>query len=176
MGAERAIRELLIEKGVLTAEEISAQVDLMTAARQLGAKWLPGPGRPGILGAAAADTFCVVVERHRHAGRVPHRREHPKVHTPSHAVLLLSEDAAWASRRPGTKPRVSFADGGRPRGVLREFGLELPDMELRTIQPSAPFRFAATARDRKAGRGSSLRSPRLYDGTAVEVGRTRPAA
>jgi hypothetical protein len=42
---EEVIRSLLIEKGVLTAQKIAAQVDLMDSRTPaLGAKWLPGPG------------------------------------------------------------------------------------------------------------------------------------
>jgi nitrile hydratase alpha subunit len=146
---ERAIRELLIEKGILTAEEINAQVDLMDSrtpalgARVVARAWTDPAYRERLL----ADTRGALGELGIDIGTLAEFRtveNTPEVHNivvctlcSCYPKLLLGLPPAWYK---------SLAYRGRvvrePRGVLAEFGLMLPnEVEVRVHDSTADLRY-----------------------------------
>ena len=188
---ERAIRELLIEKGVLTAEEISAQVDLMDSrSPALGAKvvaraWVDPDFKARLL----ADTRSALAELGIDIGTLAEFRtveNTPKVHNAvvctlcsCYPKMLLGIPPAWYKSLAYRSRMVVD-----PRGVLREFGLELPDdVELRVHDSTADLRYLVLPLRPEGTEGWSeeqlaeIVTRDCMIGTAVpEVGRTRPAA
>jgi nitrile hydratase subunit alpha len=130
----RAVEELLVEKGVLTREEVRAQIEYMEArsyengARLVARAWLDPAFKERLLSdtkAAAAELGIdasgpvefVTVEN---SGEV-------------HNVIVCTLCSCYPRAILGRPPDwyKSFAYRSRvviePREVLREFGLELPD-------------------------------------------------
>jgi nitrile hydratase subunit alpha len=146
---EQAVRELLIEKGVLTAAEIGVQVDLMDSrSPALGAKavaraWADPPYRRRLY----ADTRAALAELGIDIGTLAEIRaveNTPRVHNvivctlcSCYPKMLLGIPPAWY-KSLAYRSRV-VAD---PRGVLREFGLTLPDgVEVRVHDSTADLRY-----------------------------------
>ena len=108
---EEAIRSLLIEKGVLTGQEIAAQVDLMDSrSPALGAKvvaraWADPPFKRRLL----KDTRAALAELGIDIGTLAEFRtventaEGAQRHR-LHAVLLLPQDAARRAARLVQEP------------------------------------------------------------------------
>jgi nitrile hydratase len=131
---EQAVRELLIEKGVLTAEEISTQIDLMDSrSPALGAKvvaraWTDASYKQRLI----ENTRAALAELGIDIGTLADFRtveNTPEVHNviactlcSCYPKLLLGIPPAWY-KSLAYRSRV-VAD---PRGVLREFGVVLPD-------------------------------------------------
>lgn len=146
---ERAVRELLIEKGVLTAEEINAQVDLMDSrSPALGAKVVARAWTdPAYKSRLLADTRAALAELGIDIGSLAEFRtveNTPDVHNvvvctlcSCYPKLLLGIPPAWY-KSMAYRSRVVVD----PRGVLSEFGLVLPDdVEVRVHDSTADLRY-----------------------------------
>ena len=146
---EQAIRELLMEKGVLTAEEISAQVDLMDSRTPaLGAKVVARAwADPAYKARLIADTRAALAELGIDIGTLAEFRtveNTPDVHNvvvctlcSCYPKLLLGIPPAWY-KSMAYRSRVVVD----PRGVLAEFGLTLPDgVEARVHDSTADLRY-----------------------------------
>jgi nitrile hydratase len=146
---EQAVRELLIEKGVLTPEEISAQIDLMDSrSPALGAKVVAHAwSDPAYKHRLIEDTRAALAELGIDIGTLAEIRtveNSPEVHNvvvctlcSCYPKLLLGIPPAWY-KSLAYRSRV-VAD---PRGVLREFGLAVPDgVEVRVHDSTADLRY-----------------------------------
>src|SRR5437660_8644575 len=144
-----AIRDLLIEKGVLTADDIHAQIDYMDArtpangARLVARAWVDPTFKQRLLKdpkGACADldidasglTELVVVENTEEV----------------HNLVVCTLCSCYPRPILGRPPDwyKSFAYRSRavvePRAVMREFGTELPeDVEIRVFDSSADMRY-----------------------------------
>jgi nitrile hydratase len=146
---EQAIRELLIEKGVLTPEEISAQVDLMDSrSPALGAKvvaraWVDADYKARLL----ADTRSALAELGIDIGTLADFRtveNTPEVHNvivctlcSCYPKLLLGIPPAWY-KSLAYRSRVVVD----PHGVLAEFGVVPPEgVEVRVHDSTAELRY-----------------------------------
>jgi nitrile hydratase len=146
---EAAVRELLIEKGVLTAEEISTQIDLMDSrSPALGANvvaraWTDASYRQRLI----ENTRAALAEFGIDIGTLADFRtveNTPEVHNvivctlcSCYPKLLLGIPPAWY-KSLAYRSRV-VAD---PRGVLREFGVALPDeVEVHVHDSTADLRY-----------------------------------
>ena len=131
---EEAVRTLLIEKGVLTPQEIAASVDLMDSrSPALGAKvvaraWADPAFKKLLLKDTRAALMQMGIDIGARAG-VQHGREHAggaQRHR-LHAVLLLSQDAARHSAGLVQEPGLPLAHGrrsARRAGRVRRRGAE----------------------------------------------------
>jgi nitrile hydratase len=160
---EEALRSLLIEKGVLTAEEIAAAVDLMDSRTPaLGAKviaraWVDPAFKKRLL----KDTRAALLELDIDIGTIA---EFATVeNTPAvHNIIVCTLCSCYPKMLLGIPPAwyKSLAYRSRtvvdPRGVLREFGLELPrDVEVRVHDSTADLRYIVLPMRPKATRGWS---------------------
>jgi nitrile hydratase len=146
---EEAIRSLLIDKGVLTGQEIAAQVDLMDSrSPALGAKvvaraWIDPAYKKRLL----ADTRGSLAELGIDIGTLAEFRtveNTPKVHN----VIVCTLCSCYPKMLLGVPPAWYKALAYRsrtvvdPRGVLAEFGVELPDgVEVRVHDSTADLRY-----------------------------------
>ena len=145
---ETAVRELLIEKGILTADEVRAAVEAMDArspaigARVVARAWTDpafkerlladGSAACAELGVDMGPTHLVVVENS------------PQVHNVIVCTLcscyprfLLGLPPDWYKARPYRSRVVR-----EPRAVLREFGTEIAeDVEVRVHDSTADMRY-----------------------------------
>lgn len=131
---EEAIRSLLVEKGVLTAQEIAAQIDLMDSrSPALGARVIAKAWRdPAFKERLLADTRSALMELGIDIGTLAEFRtveNKPGLHNvvvctlcSCYPKLLLGIPPAWYKSVAYRSRTVSD-----PRGVLREFGVDLPD-------------------------------------------------
>jgi nitrile hydratase subunit alpha len=146
---EQAIRELLIEKGVLTAAEIAAQVDLMDSRTPaLGAKviaraWTEPPFKARLL----ADTRGALADMGLDIGTLADYRTVESTAT-VHNVVVCTLCSCYPKLLLGIPPAwyKSLAYRARtvadPRGVLAEFGVVVPlDKEVRVHDSTADFRY-----------------------------------
>ena len=146
---EQALRELLIEKGVLTANEINAQVDFMdTRSPALGANvvaraWTSSEFKQRLL----ADTRGALAEMDIDIGSLADFRT--VENTPqTHNVVVCTLCSCYPKLLLGIPPAwyKSTAYRGRvvidPRGVLDEFGVEVPSgVEVRVHDSTADLRY-----------------------------------
>jgi nitrile hydratase len=146
---EEAIRSLLIEKGVLTGQEIAAQVDLMDSrSPALGAKvvaraWTDPAFKKRLL----KDTRAALAELGIDIGTLAEFRtveNTAKVHN----VIVCTLCSCYPKMLLGVPPAwyKSLAYRSRtvvdPRGVLAEFGVELPKgVEVRVHDSTADLRY-----------------------------------
>jgi nitrile hydratase alpha subunit len=146
---EEAIRSLLIEKGVLTAQEIAAQVDLMDSRTPaLGAKvvaraWVDAGFKRRLL----KDTRAALSELGIDIGTLAEFatvENTPKVHN----VIVCTLCSCYPKMLLGVPPAwyKSLAYRSRtvvdPRGVLADFGVELPkDVEVAVHDSTADLRY-----------------------------------
>jgi nitrile hydratase subunit alpha len=146
---EQAVRELLIEKGVLTAAEIAAQVDLMDSrSPALGAKVIARAWTdPKFKAQLLADTRAALAEMGLDIGTLAEYRtveSTPAVHNvvvctlcSCYPKLLLGIPPAWYKSLSYRSRTVSD-----PRGVLAEFGVTVPaTKEVRVHDSTADFRY-----------------------------------
>jgi len=154
---EAALRELLVEKGVLTAEAVRAQVEAMDArspaqgARVVARAWtdpdyrarLLADGTPAVLelGIEIEPVRLIVVENT------------DKVHN----VVVCTLCSCYPRNLLGVPPDWYKARSYRsravrePRAVLREFGTEVPeDVQVRVHDSTADMRYMVLPR-RPAG-------------------------
>jgi nitrile hydratase len=146
---EEAVRSLLLEKGVLTPREIAAQVDLMDSrSPALGAEvvaraWVDRAFKRRLL----ADTRAALAELGIDIGTLAEFRtveNTAKVHN----VIVCTLCSCYPKMLLGVPPAwyKSLAYRSRtvidPRGVLREFGVELPPtVEVRVHDSTADLRY-----------------------------------
>jgi nitrile hydratase subunit alpha len=146
---EQAIREVLIEKGVLTAAEIAAQVDLMDSRTPaLGATIIARAWtEPAFKAHLLADTRAALAGMGLDIGTLAEYRTVESTPAVHHVVvctlcscypkLLLGIPPAWYKSLSYRSRTV--AD---PRGVLAEFGVEVaPTKEVRVHDSTADFRY-----------------------------------
>jgi len=187
---EEAIRSLLIEKGVLTAQEIAAQVDLMDSrSPALGAKvvaraWVDPAFKRRLL----KDTRAALAELGIDIGTLAEFatvENTPKVHN----VIVCTLCSCYPKMLLGVPPAwyKSLAYRSRtvvdPRGVLADFGVELPkDVEVRVHDSTADLRYIVLPMQPKGTRGwTEAELARLVTrdsmiGTAVVAAPSKPAS
>jgi nitrile hydratase subunit alpha len=154
----RALEELLVEKGILGREEVRAQVDWLVSrspadgARLVARAWVDEAFKARLL----ADARKAALELGLDPGPSPvvvavqntERVHHLVVCTlcSCYPRALLGPPPAWYKSLAYRSRAVSD-----PRGVLREFGLELePEVELRVLDSTADMRYLVVPR-RPAG-------------------------
>jgi nitrile hydratase subunit alpha len=160
---EEAVRSLLIEKGVLTAQEIAAQVDLMDSrSPALGAKvvaraWVDADFKKRLL----ADTREALREMDIDIGTLADYRTVENV-PGIHNVIVCTLCSCYPKLLLGIPPAwyKSLAYRSRvvvdPRGVLDEFGVELPEgTEARVHDSTADLRYLVLPMRPKGTRGWS---------------------
>jgi nitrile hydratase alpha subunit len=146
---EEAIRSLLIEKGVLTGQEIAAQVDLMDSrSPALGAKvvaraWVDPAFKKRLL----KDTSAALAELGIDIGTLAEFRTVENTRK-VHNVIVCSLCSSYPKMLLGVPPAWCKALAYRsrtvvdPRGVLAEFGVELPKgVEVRVHDSTADLRY-----------------------------------
>ena len=187
---EEAIRSLLIEKGVLTAQEIAAQVDLMDSRTPaLGAKvvaraWVDAGFKRRLLNdtRAALRELGIDIGTFAEFATVENT---PKVHN----VIVCTLCSCYPKMLLGVPPAwyKSLAYRSRtvvdPRGVLADFGVELPkDVEVRVHDSTADLRYIVLPMQPKGTRGwTEAELARLVTrdsmiGTAVVAAPSTPAS
>jgi nitrile hydratase subunit alpha len=151
---EEALRTLLIEKGVVTAQQISASVDLMDSrSPALGAKvvaraWVDPQFKKLLL----KDTRAALKQIGIDIGAAPEFatvENTPEVHN----VIVCNLCSCYPEMLLGIPPAwyKSLAYRSRtvidPRGVLAEFGVEIPkDVEVRVHDSTADLRYIVLPR------------------------------
>jgi nitrile hydratase len=146
---EEAVRSLLIDKGVLTGKEIAAQVDLMDSrSPALGAKAIARAWtNPAFKRRLLADTRAALAELGIDIGTLAEYRtveNTPRLHNvivctlcSCYPKLLLGIPPAWYKSLAYRSRTVID-----PRGVLAEFGVELPEgTEVRVHDSTADLRY-----------------------------------
>lgn len=145
----RALQELLIEKGVLRAEEIRAGIDWLVSrtpadgARLVARAWVDPEFKQRLL----SDARSAALEFGLDPGPSPVVVALENTATVHHMVVctlcscyprgLLGPPPAWYKSLPYRSRAVSD-----PRGVLAEFGLEIgDDVELRVVDSTADIRY-----------------------------------
>lgn len=146
---ERALRGLLIDKGVLTAEELHAQIDLMDSKGvALGAKvvakaWTDKKFKERLI----ADTRGTLAGMGIDIGTVAEFKV--VENTPElHNVIVCTLCSCYPKGLLGVPPAWYKSSAYRsrtvvdPRGVLKEFGVEMPDsVEVRVHDSTADLRY-----------------------------------
>lgn len=154
---EIAVRELLIEKGVITAQEINAQIDAMDArtpangAAVVARAWTDGTFRDALLADAGAATRAMGFD-------IGPMRLIALENTESvHNVIVCTLCSCYPRNLLGLPPDWYKSRAYRsrtvkePRKVLAEFGLELPaTTTLRVHDSTADMRYVVIPR-RPAG-------------------------
>ncbi len=145
----RALEELLVEKGVITREDVRIRVDWLVSrtpadgARLVARAWVDQTFKARLL----EDARTAALEVGLDPGPSPvvvALENNPDVH---HMVVctlcscypkaLLGPPPDWYKSLPYRSRAVS-----EPRGVLREFGLELGDeVEVRVVDSTADIRY-----------------------------------
>jgi Nitrile hydratase, alpha chain len=154
----RALEDLLVERGVLSREKIRARVDWLVSrtpadgARLVARAWVDHGFRARLL----EDARAAALELDLDPGPSPVVVALENTETVHHVVVctlcscypkaLLGPPPEWYKSLPYRSRTV--AD---PRGVLREFGLDLEDdVELRVVDSTADIRYLVVPR-RPAG-------------------------
>jgi nitrile hydratase len=145
---ETAVRELLIEKGIVTADEIRAAVEAMDArtpangARVVARAWVDNGFRERLL----ADPHAACAELGLDIGGIPVAvvEDTESVHN----VIVCTLCSCYPRGLLGLPPDWYKARSYRsrvvrePRAVLAEFGTELPDsVEVRVHDSTADLRY-----------------------------------
>jgi nitrile hydratase len=144
---EEAVRSLLIE-GVITAQEITGAIDLMDSrSPALGARWWRAPVDPAFKKRLLEDTRGALAELGIDIGTLADFRtveNTPKVHN----VIVCTLCSCYPKMLLGIPPAWYKALAYRsrtvvdPRGVLAEFGVELPKgVEVRVHDSTADLRY-----------------------------------
>jgi nitrile hydratase len=150
----RALEELLVEKGVVTLEDVRARIDWLVSrtpadgARLVARAWADADFKARLL----ADAREAALELDLDPGPSPVVVAVENTDQVHHLVVctlcscypraLLGPPPAWYKSLPYRSRAVSD-----PRGVLREFGLELdPDVELRVLDSTADIRYLVVPR------------------------------
>lgn len=146
---ERAMRELLIDKGVLSHQEIAAQIDLMDSrSPSLGAKVIARAWTdPAFKAQLLADTRAALQSMDIDIGSIAEFRvieNTPDVHNvvvctlcSCYPKMLLGVPPAWYKSLSYRSRTVAA-----PRDVLAEFGLAIPaSAEVRVHDSTADLRY-----------------------------------
>lgn len=146
---ERAVRHLLVEKGVLTPAEIQGQIELMDSrSAALGAKVIARAWTdPAYKGRLLADTRAALAELGVDIGTLAEFRTIEN--TPeTHNVVVCTLCSCYPKLLLGIPPAwyKSLAYRSRvvrdPRGVLSEFGVTVPaGVEVRVHDSTADLRY-----------------------------------
>lgn len=146
---ERAVRELLIAKGVLTAEDIRKQIELMDSrSPAMGAKivaraWVDPAFKKRLLAnaKAAADELGVDTSNSAEVVALENTAER-------HHVVVCTLCSCYPKAILGVPPAWYKSSAYRartvkePRKVLAEFGTALPDdVEIRVVDSTADMRY-----------------------------------
>jgi nitrile hydratase len=159
-GRARALEVLLVEKGVLTHEEVRARIDWLVSrtpadgARLVARAWVDEDFKLRLL----ADAREAALELGLDPGPSPVVVAVENTEQVHHLVVctlcscypraLLGPPPAWYKSLAYRSRAVSD-----PRGVVREFGLELdPEVELRVLDSTADIRYLVLPR-RPSGTG-----------------------
>lgn len=155
---EEAVRSLLVEKGVLTADEIAAQIDQMDSRTPaLGAKVVARAWTdPSFKARLLADTKAALLEMGVDIGSLAEFRTIEN--TPeTHNVVVCTLCSCYPKMLLGIPPAwyKSLAYRSRvvvdPRGVLADFGVAIPpSTEVRVHDSTADLRYLILPR-RPAG-------------------------
>src|SRR5689334_7651528 len=154
----RALEELLVEKGVITREDVRRGIDWLVSrspadgARLVASAWVDADFKERLL----ADARAAAAELGLDAGPSPKVVALENTDEVHHMVVctlcscypraLLGPPPAWYKSLPYRSRAVSD-----PRGVLDEFGVELgDDVELRVLDSTADIRYLVMPR-RPAG-------------------------
>jgi nitrile hydratase alpha subunit len=146
---ERAMRELLIEKGVVTADEWRRQIELMDSrsaamgARMIARAWIDADYKKRLL----ADAKAAAGELGIDTSNAPVVLALENTPTRHHLVTctlcscypkaILGIPPAWYKSEAYRARAVKD-----PRGVLKEFGTELgSDVEVRVMDSTADLRY-----------------------------------
>ena len=145
---EIALRELLIEKGILSAAEIAAQIDLMDArspangARVVARAWVDPAFRARLLDDASAAS------REMGFDIGPLRLIAVENTAKTHNVVVCTLCSCYPRNLLGLPPDWYKSRAYRsrtvrePRAVLREFGVELPEnVTVRVHDSTADMRY-----------------------------------
>ena len=143
----RAIEALLVEKNVLTKEDVRRQIEYMesrspaNAATLVARAWVD-PGFKGLLVAdneAAGLELGVDASGHVEFVAVEHT---PEVHNLIVGTLCSSYPRAILGRPTGIRASVTARAVSEPRAVMREFGLEISkDTKVAVHDSSADVRY-----------------------------------
>jgi nitrile hydratase len=145
---EIAVRELLIEKGILTADDVRRTIEAMDAntpaqgARIVARAWVDPAYKARLL--ADADTAIEEVGVKRGAYKLIVVENTPRLHNLVVCTLcscyprfVLGLPPDWYKSRAYRSRAVR-----EPRAVLREFGTEVPDhVEVRVHDSTADMRY-----------------------------------
>jgi nitrile hydratase len=187
---EEAVRALLIEKGVFTAQEIAAQVDLMDSrSPALGAKvvaraWVD----PAFKKRLIKDTRAALAEFDIDIGSLAEfRTVENTAHV--HNVIVCTLCSCYPKMLLGIPPAwyKSLAYRSRtvadPRGVLSEFGVALPNgVEVRVHDSTADLRYLVLpmrpkgTRDWSEAELAAIVTRDSMVGTAIPVAPAKSAA
>jgi nitrile hydratase len=187
---EKAISELLISKGVLTAQEIAAQIDSMDSrSPALGAKVVARAWTdPAFKRRLLKDTRGALAEFDIDIGSLADFRTVENTGE-VHNVIVCTLCSCYPKMLLGIPPAwyKSLAYRSRtvidPRGVLAEFGVELPDdVEVRVHDSTADLRYIVLPMRPKGTRGwseeklAALVTRDSMIGTALASPPEKPAA
>jgi nitrile hydratase len=153
-GRVRALEELLVEKSVLSHEDVRAQVDWLVSrtpadgARLVARAWVD----PAFRERALDDARRAALELGLEPGESPQVVALENTDTVHHMVVctlcscypkaLLGPPPDWYKSLPYRSRAVSD-----PRGVLREFGLALDDeVEVHVVDSTADVRYIVIPR------------------------------
>ena len=147
---EIALRELLIEKGIFTADEIRAAVEAMDArvpargAAVIAHAWIDPTFKAALLADAGAACASMGVDLGESELKLVAVENTPQVHN----VIVCTLCSCYPRGLLGLPPAwyKSFAYRSRvvsePRAVLAEFGLVLPDdVSVRVHDSTADLRY-----------------------------------
>jgi nitrile hydratase subunit alpha len=144
-----AIQALLVEKGVITADEVRQQIETVDArtpadgAKVVARAWVD----PAFKARLLHDAKAAVTELGFDSGESPVLvavENTPKVHNVVVCTLCSCYPRALLGLPPDWYKSLSYRSRAvvDPRGVLQEFGLELePDVEVRVYDSSADMRY-----------------------------------
>lgn len=144
-----AIRDLLIEKGILSADEIQAQIDYMDArspangARLVARAWLDAAFKQRLL----SDPKAACAEMGLDASGLVDfvvLENTPHVHNLVVCTLCSCYPRAILGRPPDWYKSFAYRSRAvvEPRAVMAEFGTELdPHIEVRVFDSSADIRY-----------------------------------
>jgi nitrile hydratase alpha subunit len=150
----RALEGLLVEKGVITREEVRAHIDWLVSrtpadgARLVARAWVDEGFREQLL----ADARAAALELGLDPGEAPRVIALENTENVHHVVVctlcscypkaLLGPPPDWYKSLPYRSRAVSD-----PRGVLREFGLTLADdVDIRVVDSTADIRYLVVPR------------------------------
>lgn len=157
----RALEDLLVEKGVITREDVRARIDWLVSrrpadgARLVARAWIDEDFKRRLLD----DARVAAIELGLDPGEAPQVVALENTANVHHMVVctlcscypkaLLGPPPDWYKSLPYRSRAVSD-----PRGVLREFGLTLADeVEVRVVDSTADIRYLVVPQ-RPAGTGS----------------------